>query len=141
MTIWVLLARNGKNMVFQISQLYFQLKKKNIFFNDLASKECTYIYIYIYNYTYRYDGALNIQKKTHNKMFHVFFFVAVDPNSFICNRPLLANIKNISRIFRELHIFRGTHVEQHPLMKIQSSPAKSHQITTDNFLRALQTCS
>ena len=50
---------------------------------------------------------------------------------------------SLSRIFRELHV----HLSRNPcwaitpLMKIHSSPAKSHQIITDNSFTDLYTCS
>ena len=64
----------------------------------------------------------------------------VDQTSFIRERPFFANKKLLSRIFRELpFIFRGTPCwATTPLMKIHSSPAKSHQIITDNFFIAFK---
>ena len=48
--------------------------------------------------------------------------------------------KNISRIFRELrviHLSRNPYWATTPLVKVRSSPAKSHKIITDNFFIAL----
>ena len=72
----------------------------------------------------------------------IYIYMAVDLNSFFCKRPFFANRQVLSRIFRELHVClsRNPCWATTPLMKISSSLAKSHQIITDNFFIALQTC-
>ena len=62
--------------------------------------------------------------------------MAVDLNAFICKRPFFE--KKRESFANTMFIFHGPHVKQQLLfMKIQSLPAKSHQIITDNFFIAL----
>lgn len=61
--------------------------------------------------------------------------MAVDLISFICKRTFFAN----RQIFRELRVYLSQSPcwATTPVMKIQSPPAKSHQIITYNFFIAL----
>ena len=79
---------------------------------------CIYIYNYIYYYIYQIWLLIKNPLSGNGHSSRIFF---------------------LSRIFRKLHVYfsRNACWATAPLMKMHSSPAKSHKIITDNFFTAL----
>ena len=113
--------------------------EKIIFFSWFGQQRMD---IYIYIYIYIYNGALNIQKKKHTTKCFMFFLCGGWSKFLYLQPAILGEYKQyFANLSRTPYLSRNPCWATIPLMKIHSSPAKSHQITTDNFFIALQTCS